>query len=131
MHRVHRTFLERFRYLAIFECRHCQTEESFPRAWAMHLGDAVRCSKCGTFRVTRLKEPDRIDKMHTGFLNFLERIAGGRLYHCRFCRLQFWDRRLLASELRPKPESAPEPMPEPSPEPVAATPRPDTASSGE
>jgi hypothetical protein len=38
--------------------------------------------------------------MHTGFLNFLERRFGGRLYHCRYCRIQFYDRRMLASEDR-------------------------------
>jgi hypothetical protein len=53
---------------------------------------------CGTFRVTRLKEPDKIDRLQTGFLNFLERTAGGRLFHCRYCRVQFYDRRMLASE---------------------------------
>ena len=31
--------------------------------------------------------------MRRGFLNFVERLANGRLYHCRFCRVQFYDRR--------------------------------------
>jgi hypothetical protein len=34
--------------------------------------------------------------MEPGILNLLERIAGGVLYHCCFCRLQFYDRRELA-----------------------------------
>jgi hypothetical protein len=107
LYRVHRTFLERFRYLGIFECRKCGTEEFFPRMWAMHLGDAARCSRCGTYRITRLREPDRIDKMVRGFLNWLERLAGGHLYHCRYCRIQFWDRRPLRSEVHTKPEAVP------------------------
>jgi hypothetical protein len=37
--------------------------------------------------------------MYTGLLNLLERMAGGKLYHCRYCRIQFWDRRRLASEV--------------------------------
>jgi hypothetical protein len=37
--------------------------------------------------------------MHTGLLNLVERMAGGRLHHCRYCRIQFWDRRRLASEI--------------------------------
>ena len=65
----------------------------------MHRGKSVRCPKCGTYRVVRIKEPDRIDRMHTGLLNLLERMAGGRLYHCRYCRIQFWDRRRLAAEV--------------------------------
>jgi hypothetical protein len=33
-------------------------------------------------------------------LNLLERIAGrGKLFHCRWCRLQFYDRRPLSSEM--------------------------------
>jgi len=37
--------------------------------------------------------------MYTGLLNMLERMAGGRLHHCRYCRIQFWDRRRLAAEV--------------------------------
>ena len=99
MKRVHRTFLERFRYMAIYECRNCDLEESAPRRYTYHFGENCRCPKCGTFRITKLKERDKIDRMHTGFLNLMERLVGGQLYHCRFCRLQFFDRR---SKLEPK-----------------------------
>jgi hypothetical protein len=34
--------------------------------------------------------------MHTGFLNLMERLSSGKLYHCRFCRIQFYDRRDFA-----------------------------------
>jgi hypothetical protein len=40
---------------------------------------------------------DKIDRMSTGFLHFAERLCGGRLYHCCFCRLQFYDRRPMAN----------------------------------
>jgi DNA-directed RNA polymerase subunit RPC12/RpoP len=99
MRRVHRTFLERFRYLAIYECRQCHAEDRVPRAHQLHLGNSARCPKCGTYRIVRLREPDRIDAAQTGLLNLLERLNGGRLYHCRYCRLQFWDRRRLLSEV--------------------------------
>jgi hypothetical protein len=36
--------------------------------------------------------------MHSGLLNLLEKMAGGRRFHCRYCRIQFWDRRRLQSE---------------------------------
>jgi hypothetical protein len=98
--RVHRTFVERFSYMAIFECQKCEREEFVPRRFRYHLGPACRCPVCGSFRVTRLKTPDKIDKYHTGFLNLLERIAGhGQLYHCRWCRLQYYDRRPPAREV--------------------------------
>ena len=98
MRRVHRTFFERFSYMAIYECRDCDAEKLYPRRYTYHFGPHCRCPHCGTFRVTRLKSPDKIDRRHTGFLNFLEKQLGGRLHHCRYCRIQFYDRRALASE---------------------------------
>src|SRR5689334_9247738 len=50
--RVHRTFLERFSYLAIYECRDCENEQFVPRRYTYHLGEQVRCPGCGTYRVT-------------------------------------------------------------------------------
>ena len=97
LRRVHRTFLERFSYMAIYECQVCLHEESVLHRYRYHLGPECRCPRCGTFRLVRLKERDRIDPLQTGVLNLAERLAGGRLYHCRFCRLQFYDRRPLAS----------------------------------
>ena len=99
LRRVHRTFVERFRYMAIYECRECDRDEFVARRFTYHFGKACRCPKCGTFRVVRLRERDHIDPLHTGFLHWLEKLAHGRLHHCRWCRLQFYDRRKLASEL--------------------------------
>jgi hypothetical protein len=48
--------------------------------------------------------------MFTGFLNFMERLGHGRLYHCRFCRVQFYDRR------EPQPADAAEPQANGQPE---------------
>lgn len=98
MRRVHRTFTERFRYAAIYYCKSCETEECTPRIFQYHFGPYTRCPKCGTYRVSKLKEPDKIDAMHTGVLNLMERLSGGRLFHCRYCRLQFFDRRPRLSE---------------------------------
>jgi DNA-directed RNA polymerase subunit RPC12/RpoP len=102
--------MERVSFLAIYACKDCQTEDNLPRAHQLHRGKAARCPLCGTYRITRLKEPDSIDKMHTGLLNLLEKMAGGRLHHCRYCRIQFWDRRRLQSEVAadPEPETEPE-----------------------
>jgi DNA-directed RNA polymerase subunit RPC12/RpoP len=93
LRRIHRTFLERVGYMAIYRCKSCQEEQAMPRRWRYHLGSEVRCPQCGTERLTKLKSPDRIDPMQTGFLNLLERLLDGKLYHCRFCRIQFYDRR--------------------------------------
>jgi DNA-directed RNA polymerase subunit RPC12/RpoP len=107
---VHRTFWERFKYLAIYDCRECEREVLIPRHYTYHSGTACRCPKCGTFRVVKLKVPDKIDPMHGGMLNLLERLAGGNLYHCCFCRVQFFDRRPLdpnASRVASRPEEEP------------------------
>src|ERR1017187_9057443 len=65
--RVHRTFLERFNYMAIYECHKCKRQEFVPRRFRYHLGPSCRCPKCGTYRVVRLKHPDKIDgKLTTG-----------------------------------------------------------------
>jgi DNA-directed RNA polymerase subunit RPC12/RpoP len=102
--RVHRTFFERFSYLAIYECRDCENEEFIPRQYTFHFGENVRCPRCGTTRVTKLRAPDKIDKMAAGFWNTFEKIAGGsKLYHCCFCRIQFYDRRKLAPRVNLQP----------------------------
>jgi hypothetical protein len=105
--RVHRTFLERFNYMAIYTCHTCEKERFVPRRFRYHLGPSCRCPVCGTYRVSRLKQPDKIDRKHGGFLNLLERLAGkGRLFHCRWCRVQFFDRRALAADVNvPIPEA--------------------------
>ena len=108
--RVHRTFFERFLYMAMYECRDCQREDFAPRQYRYHFGPHSRCPKCGTYRLVRLKARDHIDPMHTGFLNLFERMAGGRLHHCCYCRIQFYDRRRLAADagqtLAPEPDTA-------------------------
>jgi len=100
LRRIHRTFLERFSYMAIYGCPKCQTEEFVPRRYTYHLGEHARCPRCGSFRPSKLRELDKIDKMNWGILNLWEQMAGGRLYHCCFCRIQFYDRRSLAEKRR-------------------------------
>ena len=98
--RVHRTLLEHFRYRAIYECPACDTEQCLPRPYLYHLGPQARCPRCGTFRLSLRKTRDRIDSMRGGPVNLLKRMIGGKLAHCRYCRLQFYDRRPLAPEPR-------------------------------
>jgi len=79
--------------MAIYRCRQCEREQYAPRQYRYHFGPGPRCPRCGTHRLTRLRVPDPIDGVRRGFLNFAERLAGGKLHHCKFCRLQFYDRR--------------------------------------
>jgi DNA-directed RNA polymerase subunit RPC12/RpoP len=125
MRRVHRTLLERLSYIAIYSCKECHAEDNLPRAHQLHHGKAARCPKCGTYRITRLKQPDRIDPMCSGVLNMLEKAAGGKLYHCRYCRIQFWDRRRLQAEVMADEAAAREPETEGEHETETATPQTD------
>src|SRR5690349_9574625 len=95
--------MERFTYLAIYECRDCENEEFIPRQYTYHFGENTRCPRCGTYRVTRLKGLDRIDKMVPGLWNKYEQWRGGSLYHCCFCRVQFYDRRKMAPRVNLQP----------------------------
>jgi len=48
-------------------------------------------------KVVKRRDRDRIDPMHYGVLTAVEWLLSlGKLYHCRFCRIQFYDRRELS-----------------------------------
>ncbi len=85
--------------MAIYQCRQCHDISTVPRRFRYHLGEKCRCPKCGTYRISMLREPDTIDPFNKGLLNWLEKLAGGRIFHCKFCRLQFYDRRKTPKEL--------------------------------
>jgi len=103
LQRVHRTFGEKFLYVGMYECRQCRTRKPEPRWYALYTGDYPRCPRCGTYRLTRLAKRDKIDRMHNGLLNLLQKIARADLYHCRYCRVQFYDvRRPVAPEVKEK-----------------------------
>ncbi|HTQ53330.1 MAG TPA: hypothetical protein VMI94_02655 [Bryobacteraceae bacterium] len=107
LHRVHRTFGEKFLYQAVYECRHCHARRPEPRWYALYLGDYPRCPRCGTYRLTKLATRDKIDPMKRGLLNFLQFAWGADLYHCRYCRIQFYDvRKPVAPEAKEKASAA-------------------------
>lgn len=91
MHRVHRSLWERMLYYAVFECTECGELRHEPRRITFYLGAETRCPNCGTERLRRLQQRDRIDRMYKGPLNVIAAVLGGRLYHCAFCRIQFYD----------------------------------------
>ena len=53
----------------------------------------AKCPKCSTPQLSKLRKVDGVDKMQSGIVNLLHRLVGGQLYHCWFCRLQFYDAR--------------------------------------
>jgi hypothetical protein len=128
MKRVHRTFWEHFSYLAVYQCRNCHEERGVPRRFRYHFGPACRCPRCGTTRLKKLRDFDPIDPMATGILNFLERLAGGEVYHCCFCRIQFYDRRSLLTRIGQEDQEESEETVAPEDERIMTPP--DKASSG-
>lgn len=53
----------------------------------------VRCPKCGSEKLQLRNEPDRIDRVVQTPSDRVKRlfIADMQLYHCRVCRVQFYD----------------------------------------
>jgi hypothetical protein len=55
---------------------------------------AVRCPHCKTTRLKVLKRIDRIEKIYgNALMNRIRARRGDTIYHCVFCRLQFYDPR--------------------------------------
>ena len=103
LRRVHRSLSEKLLYAAMYECGKCHTRKPEPRWYALYLGDYPRCPRCGTYRVTHLLARDKIDKMLTGPINYAQFLLGADLYHCRYCRVQFYDvRKPVAPEVGDK-----------------------------
>jgi len=98
LRRIHRSFVERFFYMGVFECPQCKDIKRVARRFTYHLGEEARCPLCGTFRLRVLAEKDHIDRMLKNPVNVWQRWMGGKIFHCRYCRVQFYDRRRLAEQ---------------------------------
>jgi DNA-directed RNA polymerase subunit RPC12/RpoP len=57
----------------------------------------ARCPDCGTTRLAIRRKRDHIERYYGGLLAWWRRKTGARLYHCIFCRLQFYSNRPLAA----------------------------------
>jgi len=92
LRRSRRSLFERLFYSEAFKCEKCGhriRSSSFDIRYVHY----VKCPQCHSVDLTVLKRRDGIDRMRKGFFNLFQRIAGGKLYHCWFCRLQFYDTR--------------------------------------
>lgn len=57
---------------------------------------AATCPECGGLKIRRIVL-DTVDRVSKTPWNFLQRILGGKLFHCRQCRLQFYDTRKVGT----------------------------------
>lgn len=89
--RIHRTLREKFRFIAVYRCESCGHRTTYPRSYLWYLALETRCPRCRTPKLKRLAEPDAIDPMIWNLVRAFRFLFPTRLYHCRFCRIQFYD----------------------------------------
>ena len=63
----------------------------------MYYDEVAECPECGTTRLVARKRRDPIDRHPRGLLAWWHRKTGATLYHCIFCRLQFYSKLPLAA----------------------------------
>ena len=63
----------------------------------MYDDEVAECPECGTTRLVIRKRRDPIDRYPSGLLAWWRRKRGAKLYHCIFCRLQFYSSLPLAT----------------------------------
>jgi DNA-directed RNA polymerase subunit RPC12/RpoP len=54
--------------------------------------EVAECPECGTTRLVIRKRRDPIDRHPRGLRAWWHKKMGATLYHCIFCRLQFYSR---------------------------------------
>ena len=64
-----------------------------PREFTLKPRSYVQCPRCHTHKVSRRIAPDKIDPVIKSISSMIRALLGGRLYHCNYCRIQFYDLR--------------------------------------
>lgn len=59
------------------------------------------CPRCATAQVATLDSKSLADRIVRAPWSFLQQKLGGTLYHCEFCKVQFYDCRKRISRIRP------------------------------
>jgi ribosomal protein L40E len=103
--RRHRRWYQRFVYRQVLQCRKCGAREPMPREFTLKPTAHVQCPRCHTYKVSRRIAPDKIDPVIKSMSSMLQSVLGGRLYHCNFCRIQFYD---LRHSMKPQAKNGPD-----------------------
>lgn len=106
--RVHRTLAQKLIYMAVFRCPACDRASERRRRFMFYFASETLCPLCGTRRISRLSTRDRIDRLHHNLFSLVHPLLKVQLYHCRYCRIQFYDRphRNCPPESPPTPPAA-------------------------
>jgi hypothetical protein len=91
--RSHRKFWEKPIYSVVFKCKGCETRVGAKHNFFNYLASHARCPRCGTEDLGKRITRDKIDKVIRTPISILQSIVGGTLYHCIYCRIQFYDLR--------------------------------------
>lgn len=89
--RTHRSFWEKPIYSIVFCCRSCNYRVGAKQDFFRQFSWNTLCPRCGNMDVEKRKTRDKIDKLIHSPLSVLNSLLGGKLYHCVFCRIQYYD----------------------------------------
>ena len=98
LRRAKRRSSERFWHLEAYRCQGCSARYYVTLGSRLKLARWAKSPRCRFQGVRARRRVDNIDRKRGGIFNLLHRMLGGQLYHCWFCRLQFYD-------LRPRKEN--------------------------
>lgn len=99
--RTRRTPLQKVFNEAAFQCPKCGDSLFFKRRLFQRFSFCSQCPQCGTRHLSKLRSVDRVDRLNKNPLRLLLGILHAPLYHCTFCRLQFWDLRKRQARSQP------------------------------
>ena len=110
-HRRHRSFAERLRYAAVYECRacHCRDVETYAEHLPF-LSRVARCPECGGTDLRPLSALDPIERLYRNPFSYVQKFFGAPLLYCAPCRFQFYDLRPLKKR-EPNPAASADPPP--------------------
>lgn len=100
--RTHRKLWEKLIYDLVFKCRACGLRVGEKYHFFLNFGPDARCPRCGTTQLDKRNTRDKIDKLIKTPTSMVHALLGGYLYHCVFCRIQFYDVRKRARRTTPK-----------------------------
>ncbi len=95
--RARRNIIEKLIYSTVYRCKTCDLRTGITRAYTLYFSPVCHCPNCGNERVRTRSKPDKIDKLLKTPMSLVQRMLGGTLYHCLYCRIQFYDVRKLSS----------------------------------
>jgi uncharacterized paraquat-inducible protein A len=94
MTRSHRRGIERLIFAQAFRCSSCNARQR-RTYFDASFDEFANCPRCGNSAPDRRSRRDKVDSMLHSPIRMIHWALGGTLYHCVFCRLQFYDVRGL------------------------------------